>query len=441
MILIVISTQKISLLVIRKTDINKDVSVISKSAIFGLAFFLPFFLLSHGFAKWPQFQYDSNHLFLTPAFQSEMDALTASQRTEGNQLELLIDAEPSLNKKLELIKNAKKTIFISAMIFIRYIDPHMKEFVKTLIQKAKEGVNVYIIIDSFNANLDPQTFKKLSRRGVHVGYFNQTLNPDSIPWEIRMHEKYVIVDDEKAALGGQNLYDESYPVLPHQWIPWRDTDIYIEGPAVQQISDHFVTFWKTLEKEIPHFPTRGTVKNDSVPALDPSQEKRKFHTGEARFLYNEPYKGQKNINRYYLKLIENAKDHIFWAGNQVSVNEEFETALKDAADRGVQVTLLTNSFATTWWAPGWYQYYFWTGYRPFRNSKVTLRLYQNRYNHSKIFYVDGVIASIGSLNHDTFSLENDAEVTVVSYDRDFNQKVYQQLLLDLEDTNRFSFPF
>ena len=167
------------------------------------------------------------------------------------------------------------------MIFLRHIDPYIKEFVEILIQKANEGVGVYVIIDSLNSNLDPQTFKRLSRKGVHVVYFNQTLKPDSIPWEIRMHEKYVIVDDEKAALGGQNLYDESYPVLPHQWIPWRDTDIYIEGPAVQQISDHFVTFWKTLEKEIPHFPTRGTVKNDSVPALDPSQEKRKLNSSKA----------------------------------------------------------------------------------------------------------------------------------------------------------------
>ncbi len=392
-------------------------------------------LSSSAFSKWPEFQYDPNHPFLKSEFQTDIDSLTHSQITYGNQFELLIDAGPSLKKKIELVKNAKETIFVSAMIFLRYLDPTLKEFVETLIEKANEGVKVYVIIDSLNANLDPQTFKRLSHKGVHVGYFNQTLKPDAIPWEIRMHEKYVVVDTQKAVIGGQNLYDERYPLIPKNIIEWRDTDIYIEGPIVQKISDHFVELWKTLD------PTAPPTQTVEIPPLDLSPEKRKFHISEARFLYNEPYQGQKNINLYTLKLIENAQHHIFWAGNQVALNEEFEKALKDAADRGVQVTLLTNSFATSWWAPGWYQYYFWIGYRPFRNSNVTLRLYQNRYNHSKIFYVDGVVASIGSLNHDTFSLENDAEATVVSYDRDFNQVVYQQLLTDLEDTNRFWFPF
>ncbi|MBI3017240.1 MAG: phosphatidylserine/phosphatidylglycerophosphate/cardiolipin synthase family protein [Deltaproteobacteria bacterium] len=401
-----------------------------------LIFSTVLFLSSSAFAKWPQFQYDPNHPFLESQFQSEIDTLTQSQTTYGNQFELLIDAEPSLKKKIELVKSAKETIFVAAMIFLRYIDPHMKEFVELLIQKANEGVGVYVIIDSLNAGLDPQTFKRLSRKGVHVGYFNQTLKPDSIPWEIRMHEKYVVVDNEKGVLGGQNLYDERYPIIPKNIMEWRDTDIYVEGPIVQTIATHFCDLWKTLDTTVSP-PTQEV----ELPPLDLSPEKRRFHISEARFLYNEPYTGQKNINRYYLKLIKNAKDHIFWAANQVAVNEEFENALKEAANRGVQVTLLTNSFATSWWAPGWYHYYFWIGYRPFRDSKVTLRLYQNRYNHSKIFYVDGVVASIGSFNHDTFSLENDAEVTVVSYDRDFNQKVYQQLLTDLEDTNRFWFPF
>ncbi|MBI3019689.1 MAG: phosphatidylserine/phosphatidylglycerophosphate/cardiolipin synthase family protein [Deltaproteobacteria bacterium] len=408
-------------------------SVISKIFIFGLLFLLPWY----SFAKWPEFQYDPNHPFLQSEFQTDADTFTHSQVTYGNQFELLIDAEPSLKKKIELVKSAKETIFITAMIFLRYIDPTIKEFVEILIQKAKEGVEVYVIIDSLNANLDPQMFKKLSRKGVHLGYFNQTLKSDPIPWKIRMHEKYIVVDDAKAVLGGQNLYDERYPFIPKNFMEWRDTDIYVEGPAARMIAAHFCDLWKTMEPSISPPPPEV----EEFPPLDLSPEKRKFHISEARFLYNEPYTGQKNINRYYLKLIENAQHHIFWAANQVALNKEFENALKDAARRGVQVTLLTNSFATSWWAPGWYHYYFWIGYRPFRNSKVTLRLYQNRYNHSKIFYVDGVVASIGSFNHDTFSLENDAEITVVSYDRDLNQKVYQQLLLDLEDTNRFWFPF
>ena len=173
-------------------------------------------LSSAAFSKWPEFQYDSTHPFLESQFQTEMDALTASQVTYGNQFELLIDAEPSLKKKLELVKNAKETIFITAMIFLRYMDPSMKEFIETLIQKANESVGVYVIIDSLNSSLDPQTFKRLSRKGVHIAYFNQTLKPDSLPWQIRMHEKYVVVDNEKAVLGGQNLYDERYPFLPNQ---------------------------------------------------------------------------------------------------------------------------------------------------------------------------------------------------------------------------------
>ena len=380
---------------------------------------------------WPKFEYDPHHPFLSTDFQKEINLLTQSEVTYGNHVELLIDALSSLTKKIELAKSAQKTIFLSTMIFLTHLDPLMQEFCDILIEKAKSGVSVYFIMDEANSYVDSGIFKKLERNGIHIVYFNPLFGgSDPIPFSIRMHEKYMVVDGTQAVIGGQNMYDERYPFLPFEAMNWRDTDIYVEGPAAQQMANHFVDVWASITNQT------GPQKIEITPGeleLDP--QKRSSHLGEARYLYNEPYTGNKWINAYYLKLIRQAQHHIIWAANQVVLTEEFEIALKEAANRGVKVLLLTNSWSTAWWQPVWYQYFFWTGYRPFFGSNVELRLYQSRFNHSKILYVDGVVTSIGSFNHDYMSLQNDAESTVVSYDRDFNEKVLKQLVMDLEDTS------
>ena len=86
----------------------------------------------------------------------------------------------------------------------------------------------------------------------------------------------------------------------------------------------------------------------------------------------------------------------------------------------------------------WYFYYGFFGNRPFKNTGVEVRLYTEKFNHSKIFYVDGVVTSIGSANHDIYSLENDTESTLISYDRNFNAAVHEKLMYDLKTTDRKS---
>ena len=378
-------------------------------------------------------EYDPKHLFLTPDFQQEINTLTHSVLIQGNRFELLIDAEPSLTKKIELAKEAKLEIYISTLVFVTYLDPLMQQLTDILEQKAREGVAVYIIVDDLSAYADRSVLKKLEKSGVHVTYFNPTLDWDSFPINVRMHEKYMVVDHHKIVMGGQNMLDERFKMVPDGVLNWRDTDVYVEGPMAIYLSEHFREVWADVNKQrILHSDRR-----DAFPIREPTD----IHTGEARFMYNEAHTGHKYINAFYLKLIQQAKQEIFWQGNQVALNSEFEVALKEAADRGVKVTLMSNSSSSAWWQPGWYHYYAWVGYRPFRNSKVVLRLYQNRFNHSKIFYVDGVIASIGSFNHDRSSLETDAESCMAIYDKAFIEAIRHQIDIDLFDTKPYIFPF
>ena len=410
--------------------------LVSKKAWF-LIFLIPFF----SEAKYFEFHHNPNHPILSPKFQSEVDRLTNSKLRAHNTFQLLVNPGPSLAKKIEMIQEAQEIVLVSSFIIAGWGDDLIDEFMTALSQKAKEKIPVYFIIDSLQSIVGMNLISRLERNGVKIAYYNTTLIPDNIPFNSRNHEKYVIVDFKKAVVGGQNIMNKLYPALFVNSMYWRDTDIYVEGSIAQDMSTRFLELWERLnhkDKSLPRFfderdefleveEIESYVEENFLPQL-----------GQGRFLYNEGAQGEKNISEYYLKAIEVAEDIIVWQGNFIDLPDRFVRALIDAGNRGVQVILVTNSTSSSWWTPRpYYLYAILNGYMDFEDSLVEIRTYQTQFNHSKMFYVDGVLASVGSCNHDYMSLEEDTEGTLITYNKETVKQVYDLLQIDLEDTHVF----
>ena len=73
----------------------------------------------------------------------------------------------------------------------------------------------------------------------------------------RWHEKYLIVDGQKAILGGLNIADEymfggtgrRFETMGAEREAWRDTDVYIEGPSARDAFDGFSKNWEHIRGE------------------------------------------------------------------------------------------------------------------------------------------------------------------------------------------------
>lgn len=119
-----------------------------------------------------------------------------------------------MKKALEIIGNARKSILITTFLgsYCDYTAP----IYDALVQKAKEGLQVYVIIDSSSyeqydygkKNALPMAIDRLKGTGVHVAEYNPIsgerifIAPALLD---REHRKYWIIDGTYVATGGINL--------------------------------------------------------------------------------------------------------------------------------------------------------------------------------------------------------------------------------------------
>ena len=385
-----------------------------------------------------EFSYNPDHEILSQEFQERMDVLTHSVIRTDNHVELLTHIDQSFEKKIEVINSAQEILLISTFFLTGFGDDGLERFLQAMITKVQEGVPVYLIIDSFQSIVSIHHMARLKKHGIQIAYYNTTWIDDGIPFGPANHEKYVIADYQRAVIGGRN---QTYRVIPglESVFVWPDKDVYIEGTLAADISLRFLTLWEELSDKEPSL--RKIFSESDMLGVNQSVENTST-VEQARFLYNEAVRGEKNISLYYEAVIDAAQDIIIWQGNFLDLPDSMVRTLVRASQRGVRVILVTNSFVSGWWAPpGYVLFKTLNGSLDFDGTEVEVLNYATQYNHSKVFYVDGVVASVGSLNHDYMSIDDDSEGTLVSYDRNFNNLVFENILKDLEDTAPLNFEY
>jgi len=131
------------------------------------------------------------------------------QLSDGTQIQLFKDGE-AWHAAFEAMKLATHRICLELYIFA---SDHTGQAVADLLsEKARSGVKVYVLYDSFGSlYADRGMFERMRQAGVHMQEFHPMR-----PWECkygwrafnRDHRKLLIIDDQIAGLGGMNLgYD------------------------------------------------------------------------------------------------------------------------------------------------------------------------------------------------------------------------------------------
>jgi cardiolipin synthase A/B len=176
----------------------------------------------------------------------------------GGSVEFLPDGESTYAALLDLIEGASERIHV--MTFILGRDDVGRTIIDSLAHKARQGVEVRLLLDSLGGlmtrgsllNPAPRFVAPLRRAGGQVGIF-MPLFPLRLRTSInlRNHRKIVVVDGSTALIGGMNLSSEYLGANadPKRWI---DTAAMIRGPVVEDLERIFESDWNFARQEEFH---------------------------------------------------------------------------------------------------------------------------------------------------------------------------------------------
>jgi cardiolipin synthase len=338
--------------------------------------------------------------------------------SEHNSLDLLLNASETFPAMLAAIEGATKYIHLE---FFRFdVDPTGNVFRHSLMKKAREGVEVRVIIDDVGSwSFKAKYINEMRAAGVEIFPFHPVRFPflaNKINY--RNHRKILVVDGKKGYIGGLNIAEKYLRGLKDLG-PWRDTHMEIRGEAVASMNMVFLIDWYFVSKIV----LTREKKYFDVESVDGNKLVQLATSG--------PDSDYANIMQVYFSAMSTARECIYLCTPYFSPNESILTALKTAALGGVDVRILlpgkSDSPIGNWNSRSYIS--------ELLEAGVRVYLYSQGFNHSKFMIVDRVFSSVGSPNVDMRSFLLNFEVTALVYDEEFSEKLEKVFMNDLQSSN------
>ena len=356
-----------------------------------------------------------------------IESVTESPLTKGNKVTLLIDGTGTYAAMFKAIENAKHHINLET--FIIEDDEVGRKFTDLLLRKQAEGVQVNIIYDSVGSITTPESFfKRLRDGGIQVVEFNP-VNPlkDNGEWLLMHpdHRKILIVDGRVAIIGGINISSVYFSSPsgrkkgPGESLPWRDTDIQIEGPAVTEAQKLFLETWR--KQDGPEL-----AEQDYIPV------QKESGNALVRVVGSSPGQDNRLTFIVYVSAFAFAENFIHLTNAYFIPDDQILAALKDAARRGVDVKLILPSTSDSSLAVHAARY----NYAELLQAGVKIYERRNAILHAKTAVIDGVWSTVGSTNLDYWSLLSNDEVNAVILSRDFALTMEEMFAMDLAESDK-----
>ncbi|PEX88632.1 cardiolipin synthase [Bacillus cereus] len=315
------------------------------------------------------------------------------------------------------IKQAKHHVHV--LFFIVKNDKISREFLKLLIDKAQEGIEVRLLLDRFGSHhLSNEAIRSLQKHGVSFSFCHKVKFPFLFfSANQRNHRKITVIDGEIGYIGGFNIGEE-YLGHNQKLGLWRDYHLRLTGEGVQDLQKQFLHDWfdetnKNLLDTSLYFPKQqtGAILHQFIPT-------------DGAYLQNT-----------FLHLIENAKEELFIGTPYFIPSKKIMNALLKARERGVQITILVPEKADhALVREAKFPYC-----RKLIRAGCNIYAFQQGFFHAKIIIADNHTCDIGTANFDKRSLYINHEINCLLYDKHFIQTVKTKLHEDLECSSLLSF--
>ncbi|HEY2186964.1 MAG TPA: phospholipase D-like domain-containing protein, partial [Caldimonas sp.] len=204
-------------------------------------------------------------------------------------------------------------------------------------------------------------------------------------------------------------------------LPWRDTDLLIEGPVVAELQKLFFETWKGQKGPTP-------AQRRYFPALEP-----KGHE-VVRAIGSTPDEPFSQIYVTLLSAINSAESEVLLTNAYFVPDPQLMQALIGAVARGVDVRLIVPSTTDS-------SLVFHAGrahYEPLLEGGVKLYERRSALLHAKTAVIDGVWATVGSTNLDWRSFLHNQELTAVVLGTEFGAKMRAAFERDLAESDQIT---
>jgi cardiolipin synthase len=331
-----------------------------------------------------------------PPFTRSLGTLVGPPLVDGNVVTELLNGDQIFPAMLEAIRAAEKTVCFETYIYWRGVVG--RRFTDALIERARAGVRVHVLVDWMGAKVDEDMLAEMRGAGVEFEFFRplRWYNLDRI--NNRDHRKFLVVDGKVGFTGGVGVADH--------WLGnaqdadhWRESHFRVEGPAVAQMQAAFMDNWTR---------TRGTLLHgdDYFPALSPAG------SALGQVVRSSPDDGSEAVRILYMLSLASARRSIYLANSYFLPDDVAVRTLVAARRRGVDVqvivpgpiidTEITRRASRARWGP-------------LLEAGVEIYEYLPTMYHCKVLVVDERWVSVGSTNFDerSFRLNGEGNLNVL----------------------------
>lgn len=377
-----------------------------------------------------------------------------SDKVSCDRAMVIKENSAALDERIRMIANARERIILSTFAF--QSDEAGKDMLAALYDAACRGIEIKILADGFNSwmymEYNPYFYALSSMPNVEIKLYNKVNL--LTPWTSmgRMHDKYVIADEDVYILGGRNTLNyflgdyDSYK--NHDW----DTLVYNTGgtgspSSVYQVKKYFYDIWEldccrlfhnsekladkiSVKKAANELAERYEDIRVKKPELFLEYDYTKVTrpTDKITLISNPTGIYPKEPVCFYtlVQLMKNAREEAYIHTPYVVCNNAMYRALVEIVDSDVHLKLLTNSAVNNGnlFAAGDY----------LENKETLIQTgtdiweYEGGISyHGKCMAIDDDMSVIGSFNMDMRSVYLDTELMLAIDSKELNRDLRQHM--------------
>ena len=301
--------------------------------------------------------------------------------------------------------------------FEQYIlenDAQGQRFMRLFIEKAQEGLKVFLICDRFGSAFLTRSplVRELRHAGGKLHFYNHFTRLTAwMPWRWfpRTHVKTLLIDSRIAYIGGV--------CIAERMRDWRDTHIRLMGPVVAQVRHAF--------NEIENKIMRRRLRMQSAPPL---------RDDTFVYLYNKPLSQRRRIYRELLAAVHASERYIYITSAYFIPNRRFMKAMAEAVARGVDMRVLVPVRSDVRLA----DWVCLSHMRDFFAAGIRIYHYHAHILHSKTAIADDQWATIGSTNFDMLSFFHNREGNIMTTQQEVVLALKEHFTHDLQHSEEMT---
>ena len=362
------------------------------------------------------------------AFLGFLGAILNVPILRRSRVEVRADGAAFYGDELAAIRAAARSVHIEAFIFLK--SEIADRFLDALIERARAGVAVRVVIDAIGSAMTPRGyFNRLRDAGGRIAWYQPIRWQTLKRFNNRTHRELVIVDGEVGFIGGAGVaawWDTSGRHGP----PWRDTMLRVTGDLVTGLQATFAENWLEASGEI-----LSGEENFPNCMAQPGGEAAGAQTG--LIVASTPSAaGSTRARMLFQILLASARESICIASPYFLPDRAVRHELVRAAKRGVEVAVITpgelNNHPIARRASR-------RRYGELIRGGVRIFEYQPRMIHAKVLIVDGIWCVLGSTNFDNRSFGLNDEVNIAIVDTVLATRLQLDFARDLSESRQVSY--